>query len=95
MDSNIMWVMLATVGVTEIVKKFCPKLIGKLALAATIIIACGISAFYLFCNDYWNTIRVALVAISGSVVFYDTVFKLFKNLITKFGANNEGSTNTN
>lgn len=81
MDSNIMWIMICIVGITELIKGFFKAVPKWLAMLITILVGICISCLYIFLPKYWNSIRVVLVSISGATVFYDTVFKSFKRLI--------------
>lgn len=81
MDSNILWIMLCIVGVTELIKGFFKELPKWAMILITIAVGVCITCLYILLPTYWNAIRVALVAISGATVFYDTVFQLFKKLI--------------
>lgn len=81
MTSEIFWLMVCNVGLTELIKTFFPVIKGKWAACVSIVIGIMLALFYVFFNKYWEMIRVGIVSISGSVIFYDTVYKTFKELV--------------
>ncbi len=85
MDINILWIMICTVGLTELAKVFCNKLINKWAALATVIVGVLVSCLYLFLPNAWDKLKIIFVAVSGATVFYNTIFKLFKKMIYKAG----------
>lgn len=70
-------VALATVGMTEVVKNFIQKGGKRTWTLITLVVGALMVAAVEFLPE---TVVFGIVAVSGAVVFYDTVFKLFKNL---------------
>lgn len=78
-------VALATVGMTEVIKNFVQAGGKRLWTLITLLVGAGMVAVAVFLPE---TVLFGTVAVSGAVVFYDTVFKLFKKLfellVTRF-----------
>lgn len=94
MDSNILWIMLCIVGITELIKGFFKSVPKWLSILLTIFVGVCVSCLYIFLPNYWDKIRVVLVSISGATVFYDTVLKTFQKRLTNDSNEDKVSGNT-
>lgn len=70
-------VALATVGMTEVIKNLIQAGGKRLWTLITLLVGAGMVAVAVFLPE---TVLSGTVAVSGAVVFYDTVFKLFQKL---------------
>lgn len=75
---QVFWICVCTVGMTELIKRFFPLVKGKLAAAVTLAVGGIVSCVFVRFPELWEPLKVSLVGVSGAVVFYGTVFKLFK-----------------
>lgn len=84
MTDMIFKIALATVGVTEVIKKFIQKDGKRLWTLITILVGVGMIFIVMYLPEI---VLTGIVGISGAVVFYDTIFKSFKkwtqNIVTK------------
>ena len=82
MTMLILKIALATVGMTEVIKNLIQKGGKKCWTFVTIIVGAGMTVVAVLCPE---VILTGIVAVSGAVVFYDTIFKSFKKLFEKLG----------
>lgn len=82
MTTLILKIALATVGTTEVIKNFIQKGGKKVWTLITLIVGAGMTVIAVLCPE---VILTGIVAVSGAVVFYDTIFKSFKKLFEKLG----------
>ncbi len=82
MTTLILKIALATVGVTEVIKNFIQKGGKKVWTFVALVIGAGMTVVAVLCPE---VILTGIVAVSGAVVFYDTIFKSFNKLFEKLG----------
>ena len=82
MTTLILKIALATVGTTEVIKNFIQKGGKKVWTFVTLIVGAGITAIAIYCPE---NVLTGFVAVSGAVVFYDTIFKAFQKFFEKLG----------
>ena len=82
MEVLIFKIALATVGVTEVIKNFIQKGGKRFWTLVAIVVGTIMVIVARFCPEI---ILTGIVAVSGAVVFYDTIFKTFKKLFEKKG----------
>lgn len=82
MEVLIFKIALATVGVTEVIKNLVQKGGKKFWTLVAIVVGTIMVIVARFCPEI---ILTGIVAVSGAVVFYDTIFKTFKKLFEKKG----------
>jgi hypothetical protein len=92
MTVHVLYLAMCTVGITQVLKEFIPMLTGKWALAAAMFTGALLSTVYILWPVVWNKLYIPILAISAAIVFYDTVFKLFKELITKLNTSGDVQT---
>lgn len=80
MTTLILKIALATVGVTEVIKNFVQKGGKKVWTLVAIFVGAGMTVIAIYCPDVLLT---GIVAVSGAVVFYDTIFKAFQKFFQK------------
>ena len=80
-------IAIATVGATELIKNFFDGKGGKkVGSFVAIGVGTGCTLISIFLPE---VVLDAVTAISGAVVFYDTIFKSFKKLFEKMGKTDE------
>lgn len=73
-------IALATVGTTEVIKNLVQKGGKRVWTLATL----GVGAAMVAAAEFLpETVLHGIVAVSGAVVFYDTIFKAFKKIFTR------------
>ncbi len=73
-------IALATVGMTEVIKNLVQKGGKRVWTLATL----GVGAVMVAAAEYLpDTVLHGIVAVSGAVVFYDTIFKAFKKIFAR------------
>lgn len=82
MTALILKIALATVGTTEVIKNFIQKGGKKVWTFVTLLVGAGMTVIAVLCPE---VILTGIVAVSGAVVFYDTIFKSFKKLFEQLG----------
>ena len=82
MTELIVKIALATVGMTEVIKNFIQKGGKKIWTLVALLVGVGMMFIAVYCPE---TILTGIVAVSGAVVFYDTIFKSFQKLFQKIG----------
>lgn len=82
MTTLILKIALATVGVTEVIKNFIQKGGKKVWTFVALVVGAGMTVVAVLCPE---VILTGIVAVSGAVVFYDTIFKSFNKLFEKLG----------
>lgn len=82
MTTLILKIALATVGTTEVIKNFVQKGGKKVWTFVTLIVGAGITVVAIYCPE---NVLTGVVAVSGAVVFYDTIFKAFQKFFEKLG----------
>ena len=80
MTTLILKIALATVGVTEVIKNFIQKGGKKVWTAVAIVVGAGMTVIAIYCPE---NLLTGIVAVSGAVVFYDTIYKTFQKLFHK------------
>lgn len=83
MTGIILKIALATVGMTEVIKNFIQKGGKKVWTLVALLVGVGMTCIAVYCPE---TILTGIVAVSGAVVFYDTIFKSFQKLFQKIGS---------
>lgn len=83
MTELIFKIMLATVGTTEVIKNFVQKGGKRIWTLVALVVGAGMVTIANFCPD---VILTGIVAVSGALVFYDTIFKSFQKFIEKMTA---------
>jgi hypothetical protein len=73
-------IALATVGMTEVIKNLVQKGGKRVWTLATLGVGAVMVAVAEFLPD---TVLHGIVAVSGAVVFYDTIFKAFKKIFVR------------
>ena len=85
--TEIFRIAIATVGVTELIKNFFD---GKGSKKIWSLVAIVVGVGCIFVSTYLpEKVLDGMTAISGAVVFYDTIFKSFKKWFEKIGKNDE------
>lgn len=82
MTTLILKIALATVGVTEVIKNFIQKGGKKVWTFVALVVGAGMTVIAVLCPE---VILTGIVAVSGAVVFYDTIFKAFQKFFEKLG----------
>ena len=83
MEFVIFKIALATVGTTEVIKNLVQKGGKRVWTLVTLAVGASMVAVAKFCPD---VILTGIVAVSGAVVFYDTIFKSFKKFFEKIAS---------
>ena len=78
----ILKIALATVGTTEVIKNFIQKGGKRVWTLVSLIVGAGMTAIAIYCPE---NLLTGIVAVSGAVVFYDTIFKAFQKFFEKLG----------
>ncbi len=82
MGTLILKIALATVGTTEVIK----NLIQKGGKRVWTLVAIVVGAVMVVVATYLpDVILTGIVAVSGAVVFYDTIYKAFQKFFQKLG----------
>ena len=82
MGALILKIALATVGTTEVIK----NLIQKGGKRVWTLVAIVVGAVMVVVATYLpDVILTGIVAVSGAVVFYDTIYKAFQKFFQKLG----------
>lgn len=82
MGTLILKIALATVGTTEVIK----NLIQKGGKRVWTLVAIAVGAVMVVVATYLpDVILTGIVAVSGAVVFYDTIYKAFQKFFQKLG----------
>lgn len=92
MAATVLILAMCIVGMTEVFKKLITRLTGNWALLTAVLIGILLSVIYTLWPGVWNKIYIPILAISAAIVFYDTVFKLFKELITRLNNSEDAQT---
>jgi hypothetical protein len=79
---EIVKVALATVGMTEVIKNFIQKGGKKIWTLVALFVGALMVCIKLFCPE---EVITGIVAVSGAVIFYDTIYKAFEKLFAKLG----------
>ena len=82
MTTLILKIALATVGMTEVIKNFIQKGGKKVWTLVALFVGTGMTVIAVYCPE---TVLTGIVAVSGAVVFYDTIFKAFQKFFEKLG----------
>ena len=82
MASLILKIALGTVGVTEVIKNLIQKGGKKVWTLVTILVGSIMTVVALYCPE---DVLTGIVAVSGAVIFYDTIFKAFQKFFEKLG----------
>lgn len=82
MTTLILKIALATVGTTEVIKNFIQKGGKKVWTLVSLIVGAGMTVIAIYCPE---NLLTGIVAVSGAVVFYDTIFKAFQKFFEKLG----------
>lgn len=82
MTTLILKIALATVGTTEVIKNFIQKGGKKVWTLVSLIVGAGMTVVAIYGSE---NLLTGIVAVSGAVVFYDTIFKTFQKFFEKLG----------
>lgn len=80
MTEIIFKIALATVGVTEVIKNLIQKGGKKVWTLITLFVGSVMTVVAIYCPE---VVLTGIVAVSGAVIFYDTIFKTFKKFFEK------------
>ena len=82
--SEISYIVLATVGMTEVIKNLVQKGGKRTWTIITLIVGSLMVVVDTFCPE---KIIIGIIAVSGATIFYDTVFKAFQKVFERIGGN--------
>ena len=82
--SEISYIVLATVGMTEVIKNLVQKGGKRTWTIVTLIVGAIMVLVDTFCPE---KILIGVIAVSGATIFYDTVFKAFQKAFERIGGN--------
>ncbi len=83
---SIVEIAIATVGMTEVIKNFIQTGGKRLWTLITMVVGALMVVIAVLCPP---VVLHGIVAVSGAVVFYDTIFKSFQKLFQKLGKETE------
>jgi hypothetical protein len=84
--NELLEIALATVGMTEVLKNFIQKGGKKAWTLAALLVGALMVVVKIYLPEQ---VLMGIVAVSGAVVFYDTIFKAFQKFFQKIGDKTE------
>lgn len=90
---EIVRIAVTVVGIVEMLKNLLNRLMTtkvRMTLCA-LVVSVLVSVLYIMLPaETWRQVSIILLAVAGSTVFYDTIYKMFKRLFTGSDTKCEG-----